>query len=92
MADIAIFNHTSLCVIFKETQFNVSTKIIEGMRENFIYNISGSSVDNFWQIITETSFTKLSFGSKRAKILTMASVVIVISTVSGHVKGVKVFW
>ena len=50
MADIAIFNNTILCVtlIFKETQFNVSTKTIEGMRENFIYNISGSSVDNFW--------------------------------------------
>ena len=48
MADIAIFNHTILCVIFKETQFNVSTETIEGMRENFIYNISGSSVDNFW--------------------------------------------
>ena len=48
MADIAIFNHTILCVIFKETQFNVSAKTIEGMRENFIYNISGSSVDNFW--------------------------------------------
>ena len=48
MAEIAIFNNTILCVIFKETQFNVSTKTIEGMRENFIYNISGSSVDNFW--------------------------------------------
>ena len=47
MADIAIFNNTILCVIFKETQFNVSTKTIEGMRD-FIYNISGSSVDNFW--------------------------------------------
>ena len=34
MADIAIFNNTILCVIFKETQFNVSTKTIEGMREN----------------------------------------------------------
>ena len=48
MADIAIFNNTILCVIFKETQFNVSTKTIEGMRENCIYNFSGSSVDNFW--------------------------------------------
>ena len=47
MADIAIFNNTILCVIFKETRFNVSTKTIKGMRENFIYNISGSSVDNF---------------------------------------------
>ena len=47
MADIAIFNNTVLCVIFKETQFNVSTKTIKGMRENCIYNISGSSVDNF---------------------------------------------
>ena len=45
MADIAIFNNTILCVIFKETQFIVSTKTIKGMRENFIYNISRSSVD-----------------------------------------------
>ena len=48
MADIAIFNNTILCVIFKETEFNVSTKTIKGMREHFIYNISRSSVDIFW--------------------------------------------
>ena len=48
MTDIAIFNNTNLSVIFKETEFNVSTKTIKGMRENFIYNISRSSVDKFW--------------------------------------------
>ena len=85
ITDIAIFNNTNICVIFKETQFNVSTKTIKGIRENCIYNISRSSVDNFRYIITETFCTKLPFGSKRAKILTMASIVIVISTVSGHV-------
>ena len=90
MTDITVFNN--ICVIFKETQFNASRKTIKGMREHFIYYISRSSVDNFRLIITETFFTKLPFGSKRAKILTMASVIIVMSTVSWHVKGVKVFW
>ena len=47
MTDIAIFNNINLSVIFKETQFNVSTKTIKGMREKIIYNISRSSVDNF---------------------------------------------
>ena len=47
MTEIKIFNNTNICIIFKETQFKVSTKIIKGMRENFIYNISGSSNDNF---------------------------------------------
>ena len=35
MTDIAIFNNTNLCVIFKETQFNISKKTIKGMREFF---------------------------------------------------------
>ena len=62
------------------------------MRKHFIYDTSRSSVDNFTWIIMETFFYQNPFGSKRAKILTMASVVIVISTVSGYAKGVKVFW
>ena len=76
MRDIAIFNNTNICVFSRETQFNVSTNTIKRMRKIIIYIISRKGE------------------VKRAKvaILTMASVVIVISTVSGNVKGVKLFW
>ena len=41
-------------------------------------------VYNSRQTITQTLFTELPFGSKRSKIWTTASVVIVKITVSGH--------